>query len=199
MAHGITILNDSGILQVSEKSALNIYTGTSASGTLPVGPIFVKATNPSAGVYRNPLNNLIYTSDGGTFDFIRMTPTSEEIEIFSGFGLKIKNGSNLVVLESSREYPTIAYNKDVLWHKDSGVFSDTLATQKVGSSYYIDINSLGMGTYNRTLNGNTNAFMILAYFSGNLFSFNQTQIIIGPGGSGNYTRAVSNRILILNA
>jgi hypothetical protein len=199
MSFGANIRNDMGILQVSENSMLNIYSGTSSSGTLPSGPIFVRASNSAAGIYKNPLNNLIYTTDGGVFEFIRMTPTSEEVDVTSGFGLKIRNGNNLTVFESSRKYPAIALNKDVLQHNDWGRYTDTMIQKRPGSNYYIDSNSLKIATYNRTLNGNTNAFVIVASFSENIFNMDQTQIILGPGGSGNYTEPQPNRILILNA
>jgi hypothetical protein len=198
MSFGFNVKNDEGFLQISSYPAFNFYKGTAASGTLPAGALFVRASNPAAGVYRNFKTSFIYTTDGGTFEFIRGVPVNLE-NIVSGFGLKVRNSGNYVVFESDMQYASIAFNKLVKHHKDWGLYTAALVAAKPNSKFYIDINSLGMGTYNRTLYSGTNAYVLVAYFGNNTLTLGQTLIYMYEGGSGNYTRETSNLVTILNA
>jgi hypothetical protein len=197
MTFGLNMYNEQGVLTFSNNSVMYIEKTVVPNGTIITGEYAVRATNTAAGIYKNPKTNNVYTTDGGTITRVRLVPVNPTGIANIGYGMLIRNGSDILIFDSALSYPAIAFNQDVLWHNDLGPYSAPMIATKPNRNYYILISSLGMATYNKTLNGNTNAFMMTAYFTGNTFSFTQTSIVVGPGGSGNYTRAVNNHVVII--
>lgn len=208
MAYDIAVYNDSGILTFTQEPVMYVNRGTASSGTRPsgvTGQLAVRATNASATIYRtmtNTVSGTFVTSDGGTYDWIELVPSSNLVSV-SGYGFSIKNQYNTITFDSNHPPPSIAYNASVNFSGSSGIGSTinvSLSTSRSGLKYYIAESSLKVCVFIGATNGHTRFRLILfntTNSTANLTVSSDFDAIIGA--TGNYLNTPTVPILIFQA